>query len=156
MKVIQYLISIVLIISFVGNFSCKKKNTEPNLTDQQKQAKLLAGSWQVGNIDTRPDQVTDETVIDGLVLTFGIDGENKPTTFNSSGAPDYFTTQGSATWSFSGNSTVTISLTNVTPVTVLTINSEITETSMQISFTRTTVLRTEDLDGDYTLTMTKQ
>ena len=156
MRVIQYCISILLIISLVGNFSCKKKPSGPTLTEQQQQAQKIAGTWHVSSIDTKPSAVTDETVISGLVLIFSIDSDNNPSTFNASGAPDYFATLGSATWNFSGSSTVTISLTNVSPVTVITINPPVTETTMQISFTRTTVLRTENLDGDYTLTLTKQ
>jgi hypothetical protein len=155
MRLIQYCLSSLLIISLVGLFACPNKNNGPTLTEQQQQAEKLAGTWHVQSIDVKPDAVTDLTVLDQLVLTFGVDNDKKPTTFNATGAPDYFAPQGSATWAFSGSSTVNLLLTNVTPVTVITINSEITSTTMQISFTRTTVLRTENLDGDYTVTMTK-
>ena len=155
MRAIQYCISILLITSLACNFCCKKKPNGPNLTDQQKQAQLIAGTWHVSSIDEKPDKVTDLSVISELVLTFNIDTDNKPTSFNATGAPDFFVPQGSATWSFSGSSTVAISLTNVSPVITIQIDPPVTATTMQIGFTRITSLRTESFDGDYTLTMTK-
>jgi hypothetical protein len=154
MRLIQYCLSIILIICLAGLFACPNKNNGPTLTEQQQQAEKITGTWHVSTIDTKPSAVTDETVLNALVLTFGIDADKKPTSFSATGAPDYFTSQSSSTWSFSGSSTVTLLLTNVSPVTVININS-ISETTMKISFTRTTVLRTENLDGDYTVTMAK-
>ena len=120
---------------------------------QQKQAKLLAGTWTTTSVDQSPSGI-DPTVISNLALTFNVDADYNPTTFTAAGASEFFGTQSSSTWAFSGSSTTVVTLSNLTTsINQLQINS-ISETSLSVTFTYVTV-RTEKLDGDYKLTMSK-
>jgi hypothetical protein len=153
MKILQYFLTILILIAFIGTYSCKKKHEGPSYTDQQKQAILLEGTWTTSSVDAAPTGV-DQSAISSLTLTFNIDSDKNPTTFSSTGAPDFFTTQSSSTWDFSGTGTTIITLTNVSPITTLTVDPASTETTLKVSFTLPQ-LRTEDLHGDYSLTLTK-
>ncbi len=149
MKSLQYILSAAVIVFLAGMMSCHKKPGPNPLTDQQKQAQALSGTWTTVKVDQYPSGV-DTTVVSSLTLTFNTDTNNNPTTFSASGAPDFFTTQSSSTWAFSGTSTSVITLSNVTPVTGLQINS-LVGNSLTVKFTYVT----PRLDGDYQLTMSK-
>lgn len=153
MRSLRYLASILLIFTMIGMISCHKKTPEKKLTPQQEQAKLLAGTWTTSSVDQLPSGI-DASVVSDLVLTFNADTDYNPTTFAASGASDFFNTTSSSTWAFSGSSTTVLTLSNLTTgITQLQINS-ISETSLSITFTYVTA-RTQKLDGDYTLTLSK-
>lgn len=150
MKSLRYIFTVLVVIALTGTMSCHKKNPPPSQTDQQKKAEMLAGTWTTTSVDKLPTGV-DKSIISDLAITFNVDSDNNPTTFSASGATDFFATQSSSTWSFSGNSTSVINLSNVSPVTTITVNS-VTDTKLVIQFTYVTQ-RTMKLDGDYQLTM---
>ena len=153
MKSLRYLASMFLIFSMIGMMSCHKPKPSPSLTPQQQQAQLLAGTWTTTSVDQSPSGI-DLSVVSSLALTFNIDSDYNPTTFASSGAPDFFNSTSSSTWAFSGSSTTVITLSNLTTsIKDIQINS-LSETSLNITFTYVTA-RTQKLDGDYTLTLSK-
>ncbi len=153
MKSLRYFITLFLIVSMAGIMSCKKKPTPgPQLTDQQKQAQLLTGTWTTKKVDKVPNGI-DQSVVSSLTLTFNVDASYNPTSFSASGATDFFVTQSSSTWSWSGTGTSVISLSNTSPVTSLQINS-LDDTSLQVTFTYVSQ-RTQKLDGTYQITFNK-
>lgn len=155
MKSLRYLTTAVLILSLAGYSACKKKNPGPKgPTEQQQQAQKLAGTWNTSSVDASPTGV-DPSLINTLTMTFNVDNENNPTSFSASNAPEYFSTLSSSAWSFSGTSTTVINLSNVTPVTSFDI-TDLSGTTLKIHFTFVTPQRTQKLDGDYNLTLTKQ
>lgn len=157
MKSLRVAASLLLIFSLIGMMSCHKKTPEKQLTEQQKQAKLLAGTWTTSSVDQLPSGI-DASVISDLSFTFNVDPDYNPTTFAASGANDFFSSQSSSTWAFSGSSTTVVTLSNLTSsITQLQINS-LSETSLSVTFTYVTTsarARVEKLDGDYTLTLGK-
>jgi hypothetical protein len=152
MKIIHLFLSFLIIAGLIFNFSCKKKPKGPNYTDQQEQAMKLEGTWSISSVNSVPTGV-DEALISDLVVTFSIDADKNPSAFSSSGAPDFFITQSTSTWSFSGSTIDVIQLNNVTPVTGFRVL--VTDTSLNLTFTFSSTQRTEKLDGNYDLTLTK-
>ncbi len=154
MKKIFYIISFGIIGAMIMMGSCGGDNGDGQLTPQQEQARLLNGTWSHQNTTQSPQGV-DPTILDQLTMTFNIDGNSNPTSFSSSGAPDFFVTVGSSKWAFSGSSTTSILLTDVSPVTQLTVNS-ISQSNLTLRFTFLSGGgRIAGLDGDYTVEMTK-
>jgi len=153
MRKLFYFLSLVIIAGMAGLTNCGDGNGDEPLTPQQEQAQLLAGNWNHQNTTQSPQGV-DPTILDQLTMTFNIDANKNPTSFSSTGAPDFLATTGSSTWSFSGSSTTSLILTNVSPVSALTINS-LSASSLSISFTFTSGGRIAGLDGNYTVEMTK-
>ncbi len=155
MKSLRYFLTMIMIISLVGIMSCgKKPNSGPSLTDQQKQAQLLEGTWTADSVVSVPNGI-DPSVVSSLALTFNVDNSYNPTSFSASGAPDFFVTQSSSTWSWSSTSTTVIGLANTTPVTSLQINS-LSNGSLKLTFTYTsTSQRVQKLDGNYQITFSK-
>lgn len=152
MKNAFLIISTLLIAGFVFFANCNGGDGE-GLTAQQEQAKLLQGTWTVQSA-TVPQGV-DPAILNGGTLTFNADQNYAPTTFSSSGMPDFFSTTGSSSWSFSGQSTTQVVLAGVTPVSDFTINS-ITSNTLSISFSHPGLgARIADLGGDYTASLTK-
>ncbi|MBR9999248.1 MAG: hypothetical protein KFF73_09765 [Cyclobacteriaceae bacterium] len=153
MKKLFYFLSLGIIAGMMMMTSCKDDPDE-QLTAQQEQAQLLAGIWTQQNTTQLPQGV-DPTILDQLTFTFGIDANKNPSSFSSGGAPDFFTTSGSSEWAFSGSSTTSLILSEVSPVSELTINS-LTATSLTVSFSLTSGgVRVASLDGNYTVEMTK-
>ena len=159
MKNIYNLLS-VLLISVLVVFSNCGGDDGPSLTDQQERAKALSegGAWssEAGSV-TVPDGV-EETILDNLTLSFGVDENYDPSSFSSTGAPDFFTTTSSSTWSFSGVNNIQLS--NVDGGVNSFQTSGFTESQMTLTFTFTTPTgrsaggeRISSLDGQYTLTM---
>ena len=125
-----------------------------DLTDQQQQAQLLAGTWTQQTTSQLPNGV-DPAILDQLTLTFNVDANYNPTSFSSSGAPDFFTTSGSSKWAFSGSSTTSLILSDVSPIMDLTINS-LTANALAVSFTLSSgSLRVASLEGNYRVELTK-
>ncbi len=156
MKKLFYLLTFGIIASMFIMSGCGGDDDDdgPSLTPQQEQAQALSGTWSQQNTTQIPDGV-DPTILDQLSITFNIDGSSNPAGFSASGAGDFFTTTSSSSWSFSGSSTTSIELSNVTPVTSLTINS-LTENSLSITFTFTSgTARVAGLDGSYTVELSK-
>ncbi|MFC2126266.1 hypothetical protein ACFLU5_15840 [Bacteroidota bacterium] len=162
MRNLYSLLSVLLVSVFIVFASCGDPD-DPALTDTQERAKALSGgSWSqsTGTSVTVPDGV-DPTILDNLTLVFGADADHNPTSFSSTGAPDFFTTSSSSTWSLS--SVDAISLTNVEGgVSSITIGSGFSDTQMTLSFRFTTPAgrlaggeRISALDGDYIIEMTK-
>lgn len=153
MKKIFYLLSLGIISGMIVMASCGG-NGDGEPTPQQKQAQLLAGTWTQTNTTQFPDGVNPD-ILDALTFTFGVDTNQNPTTFSSSGAPDFFSTSGTSGWAFSGSTTTSLILSNVSPVTDLTIVS-LTENALTVRFTlSTSSLRVASLDGNYTVELTK-
>jgi hypothetical protein len=86
-------------------------------------------------------------------MTFNADQDYNPTSFSSNGIPDFFSTSGSATWSFSGQSTTQVVFSGVSPISEITINN-LSNNSLSISFSHPG-LRIADLSGAYTANLTK-
>lgn len=153
MKKLFYFLSLGIIMGMISMTGCKN-GEDGDLTDQQKQAQLLSGTWTQQTTSQLPNGV-DPTILDQLTLTFSTDANHNATSFGASGAPDFFTTSGSPKWSFSGTSTTSLILTDVSPVTDLTINS-LTANALSISFTLSSgTLRVASLDGNYRVDLTK-
>jgi hypothetical protein len=153
-KLFYFLLSLGIISGMMLMANCGGGNGDDELTPQQEQAQLLAGTWTHQSTIDLPDGV-NPTVLDNLTLTFGIDGNKNPTTFGSSGAPDFYATTSSSGWAFSGSSTTSLILSDVVPVDQLTINS-ISANSLTISFSLSSSgLRVASLDGDYRVELTK-
>jgi len=159
MRKIYYLLSVLALGTFVFFTSCND-GEEDKLTDAQERAKALSsGSWSQSTTTTVPTDV-DPTVLDNLTLTFGVDENWAPTSFSSSGAPDFFTTSSSSTWSLSGTEHISLSgVDGGVPGFQIT---GFSETEMTLSFTFTTPAgriaesgRITGLDGTYVVVVGK-
>jgi hypothetical protein len=158
MKNIYRLFSILLVSLLVVFSNCGEKE-EPITPQEQRAIDLADGAWSQSASSTVPDGV-DPTILDNLTLSFGVDDNNSPSSFSSTGAPDFFTTSSSSTWSLSG--TTSISLTDVEGgVSSMTIGS-FSDTEMVLNFTFTTPAgrlaggeRISSLDGQYSVTMSR-
>ncbi len=153
MKKLFYLLSLGIISGMMMMAGCGDGGGG-DLTAQQQQAQLLAGTWTQQTTSLLPPGVSPD-ILDALTLTFNVDSNYNPTSFSSSGAPDFFTTSGSSEWAFSGSSTTSLILSAVSPVTDLTINS-LTANSLTVSFTLSSgSLRIASLEGNYRVELTK-
>ncbi len=153
MKKLFYLLSLGIISGMVLMASCGGDG-DGDLTEQQKQAQLLAGTWTHQTTSQSPPGVSPD-ILDQLILTFNVDGNYNATSFSSSGAPDFFITSGTSKWAFSGTSTTSLILTDVSPVTDLTINS-LTANALTVSFTFVSGgARVASLEGNYRVDLTK-
>ena len=154
MKKLTYLLLFGILGGMVFFGSCGGDDDDdgPNLTPQQEQAQALSGTWNQQNTTQIPDGV-DPTILNDLSITFNIDANSNPTSFSASGADDFFITTSSSTWAFSGSSTTAIVLSNVSPVTSLTINS-VSDSQLSVTFTSAGG-RVTGLDGTYTVELTK-
>ena len=155
MKNLFLFLSVGLIFGFIFFASCGGNgNGEENLTPQQEQAKALQGTWTVQSA-TVPQGV-DPTIINGGTMTFNTDQNYDPTSFASNEMPDFFSTSGSASWAFNGQTTNQVNLSNVTPVTDFSINN-LSGNSLSISFSHPGLAggRIADLSGAYTANLTK-
>jgi hypothetical protein len=153
MKKLLFLLSLVIIAGLVGLTNCGDGNGDDPLTPQQEQAQLLAGTWTHQATALLPAGV-DPSILDQLTMTFNVDANKNPTSFSSTGAPDFFTTSGSSTWAFSGSSTTSLILSEVSPVSALTINS-LSASSLTLRFSFLSGGRIAGLDGEYIVEMTK-
>jgi len=154
MKNLFLFLSVGLIFGFIFFASCGGNgNGGDPLTDQQEQAKALQGTWTVQSA-TVPQGV-DPAIINGGTMTFNTQ-DNNPTSFASSGMPDFFSATGSASWAFNGQTINQINLSNVTPVTELSINN-LSGNSLNINFSHPGLAagRIADLSGPYTAQLTK-
>jgi hypothetical protein len=152
-KQIYFFLSLGILAGMMLMASCGNGDDD-QLTPQQEQAQLLSGTWTQQNTTNRPEGV-DPAILDDLTITFNVDGNRNPTTFSSSGAPDFFATTSSSEWAFSGSSTTSVILSDVAPVDAFTINS-LTANSLTITFTLSgSGLRVASLDGNYTVELTK-
>ena len=129
---------------------------EVTLTPQQERAQLLQGTWTVQSA-TVPQGV-DPTILNGGTMTFNTDNEHNPTSFSAAGMPDFFSTGGSSTWSFSSTIDIVV-LANVTPVSQFNINN-VSANSLSINFSHPGVVaaadaRIADLSGAYTAILSK-
>ena len=153
MKKLFLFLSLGLIAGFIFFASCGDGGGGGDLTPQQVQAKLLLGTWTVQSA-TVPQGV-DPAILNGGTMTFGADQDFNPTTFSSVGMPDFFSTSGSSAWTFSGQSTTQIVLSNVSPVGDFTINN-LSSNSLSISFSHPGLgARIADLSGAYTTILSK-
>jgi len=157
MKNLFLFLSAGLIIGFVFFASCGGNgNGEEDLTPQEEQAKTLQGTWTVQSA-TVPQGV-DPNILTGGTMTFNTDASYIPTTFGSSGMPEFFSAGGSAAWAFNASSIDQINLSDVTPVMSFTINN-LSGTSLSITFShpglRVMSGRVADLSGVYTANLTK-
>ncbi len=157
MKKLFLFLSMGLIAGFMFLASCGDKNGEDPLTPQQERAQIMRGTWTIESA-TVPQGV-DPTVLNGATMTFNTSDDYNPTSFSSSGMPDFFNAQSNASWSFNSSSTDIVVFSNVTPVSQFNINN-ITATSMSISFSHPGLTamaggRIADLSGAYTANLTK-
>ena len=153
-KQIYFFLSLGIISGIMLMASCGDDNGDDQLTPQQEKAQMLAGTWTQQSTTNSPAGV-DPTILDDLTITFNVDGNWNPTTFSSGGAPDFFATSSSSEWAFSGSSTTSVILSDVTPVDEFTISS-LTANSLTISFSLSgSGARVASLDGNYTVELTK-
>ena len=150
MKTIKPLLIISLILCLSTLFNCHR-TTPPKLTPQQEQAKLLKGTWSNASDVVVPANV-DTTILDNLTMTFNVDNNYNPTTFNVNGADNFFQVQGNATWNFYGSDISIVNFTYINPVTQINIKS-ISEHLLTISFDYAG-LRSEGI-GNYQVTLSK-
>ena len=156
MKKLFLFLSMGLIAGFMFLASCGNGDGEEELTPQQERAQLMRGTWTIESA-TVPQGV-DPTILNGATMTFNTSDEFNPTSFSSSGMPEFFNAQGNASWNF-GSSIDLVSLANVTPVSDFNINN-INASSMSISFSHPGLTamaggRVADLSGAYTANLTK-
>jgi hypothetical protein len=157
MKKLFLFLTMGLIAGFVFFASCNDDDKEDPLTPQQERAQTMSGTWTIESA-TVPQGV-DPTVLNGATMTFNTSDDNNPTSFSSSGMPDFFNAQSSASWSFNSSSIDIVVLSNVAPVSEFNINN-ITASSMSISFSHPGLSamaggRIADLSGAYTANLTK-
>lgn len=126
---------------------CRKKPKPPQQTPLQIQAEKLAGTWDNATIIDVPLYV-DTMIVKDLAMTFNIDNNHQPTAFSSSGAPDFFQTISTSTWSFSGNDSTVIIFHQVAPVKSIQI-SILNSKKLYVKFEKTSSLRPEDTNGKY-------
>lgn len=160
MRTLFVFLTMGLIAGFIFFSSCKNGNGG-DLTAQQEQAQLLQGTWTIQSA-TVPQGVQPD-ILNGGIMTFNTDQSFNPTSFSSSGIPDFFSTSGSSTWAFSGQSTNQVVLAGVSPVSEFTINN-LSGGSLSISFSHPGLVgmnlvlpgaRVADLSGAYTVSLTK-
>jgi hypothetical protein len=146
-------VALLVVTTFILT-NCGKDDAEP-LTEQQEATKELTATWGSPQIISSPVAGADGTLED-LTLTFGATADFQPGSFSASGAPDYFTSTGSSTWTWgNAGSSTEISLLNVTPVQALTVE-ELTATTLTVSFQfDNTNGRTNGI-GEYRLLLTRQ
>ena len=157
MKKLFLFLTMGLIAGFVFFASCGNGDDDPELTPQQERAQTMSGTWTIESA-TVPQGV-DPTVLNGATMTFNTSDDKNPTTFSSSGMPDFFNSQSNASWSFNSSSIDIVVLSNVAPVSEFNINN-ITASSMSISFSHPGLTamaggRIADLSGAYTANLTK-
>ena len=150
MKNATLLLSLVLLFYLSLLLACHKPKP-PVLTPQQEQAKLLKWTWSHVTDVTVPINV-DTTILDNLTMTFNVDNNYNPTTFNVNGADNFFQVQGNATWNFYGSDISIVNFTYINPVTQINIKS-ISEHLLTISFDYAG-LRSEGI-GNYQVTLSK-
>ena len=133
MKYIKSLAYVALIaLADVIMVNCKSDDPAP-LNEQQEAAKKLSVTWGAAQVLSSPVPGADGT-LENLTFTFNSTESFQPTTFSSSGAPDFFLTSGNSTWSWgTPASTAIVELSNVSPVQEFTIE-ELTETTLTFSF----------------------
>jgi len=134
MKTLYLILSLALFAGFFFFARCgdDENGNDIVLTAQQEQAKILNGTWTI-QAATVPQGV-NPAILDGGTMTFTIDHNYNPTTFSSTGVPDFFSTSDSSTWAFNGSTIDQINLFNVFPITSFTIDN-LTGDSLSISFT---------------------
>jgi len=157
MKKLFLFLSAGLILGFIFFASCGGDgNGEEPLTPQQEQARALQGTWTIQSA-TVPQGV-DPDILNGGSMTFNTNTDHNPTSFASTGMPDFFSTSGSSTWAFSGTSTELVVFSNVSPVTGITVNN-VSGNSLSISFSHpglaARIAKVTDLSGAYTAQLTK-
>lgn len=157
MKKLFLFLSIGLISGFAFFSSCNNGNGEEDLTDLQKRAQMMSGTWTIQSA-TVPQGV-DPTILNGSTMTFNTDASYAPTSFSASGMPDFFSTQSNSAWAFNSSSINIVVLSNVTPVAEFNINN-VSANSMSISFSHPGLTamaggRIADLSGAYTANLTK-
>lgn len=158
MKKLFLFLSMGLIAGFAFLASCGGDgNGEGELTPQQERAQTMQGTWTIESA-TVPQGV-DPTILNGSTMTFNTSDDYSPTSFSSSGMPEFFNAQSGATWAFSSSSIDIVVLSSVAPVSDFNINN-ISTNSMSISFSHPGLTamaggRIADLSGAYTANLTK-
>lgn len=126
-------VHILLSILIVALTNCKEEDPEIELTAQQSATRLLSVSWGSAEVVSSPVAGANGN-LSNLTLTFSAAENYQPTAFSSSGAPDYFLSDGSSTWTWETTGTISrILLSNVSPVQELTVDN-LTETTLLVSF----------------------
>ncbi len=157
MKKLFLFLSVGLIAGFAFFSSCGNGNEETDLTEQQKRAQTMSGTWTIQSA-TVPQGV-DPTILNGSTMTFNTDASYAPTSFSAAGMPDFFSTQSNSSWAFNSSSIDIVVLSSVTPVAEFNINN-VSTNSMSISFSHPGLTamvggRVADLSGAYTANLTK-
>lgn len=156
MKKLFLFLSIGLIAGFAFLASCNEEPVD-ELTPQQERAQTMQGTWTIESA-TVPQGV-DPTILNGSTMTFNTSDDYSPTSFSSSGMPEFFNAQSGASWTFSSSSMDIVVLSSVAPVSEFNINN-ISTNSMSISFSHPGLTamaggRIADLSGAYTANLTK-
>ncbi len=152
MRKLKYLFALIGIGIILFSSGCKKD--EPALTEQQEAARLLEGTWSNAQVISAP--VTGATgTLTNLVITFNVNDDLTPSTFNAIGAPEYFSS--STTWQWENVTTSTAVLVNgSSPVTYFSID-QLSATNLVITFQLNgPVGGRVDGIGEYTVGFTKQ
>lgn len=133
MKYIKSLAYVALIaLADVIMVNCKSDDPAP-LDELQQAAKKLSVTWGAAEVLSSPVAGADGT-LENLTFTFSTTASFQPTTFSSSGAPDFFLTSANSTWSWGTPGSATyVLLSNVSPIQEFAIE-ELTETTLTISF----------------------
>lgn len=158
MKKLFLFLSMGLIAGFTFFASCGgDENGDGDLTPQQERAQTMQGTWTIESA-TVPQGV-DPTILNGSTMTFNTSDDYSPTSFSSSGMPEFFNAQSGAAWAFNSTSIDIVVLSNVAPVSEFNINN-ISANSMSISFSHPGLTamaggRVADLSGAYTANLTK-
>lgn len=152
MKKIKYIIGLIAVAMIVLTSGCKKDETP--LTAQQETALLLKGVWGNAQVIDAPVPGAIGT-LNSLILTFETTNDSKPKNFSATGAPEYFPS--ATTWSWTDDTTInSLVLAGVLPITEIFIDQLSSET-LTISFALNDPVngRVKGI-GEYTVSFTKQ
>lgn len=152
MKSLKYLLGLMAVGILLLSSGCK--DDEASLTAQQEAAKLLNGVWGNAQVISSPMPGATGT-LSNLVLTFNISDDLQPSTFSAAGAPEYFPSGSTWTWT-DATAAASILLDGSLPVTELTLD-ELTATNLRVSFSLNGPIggRVNGI-GEYTISFTKQ
>lgn len=152
MNTIKLIVSLAGLCTLLLCSNCKKDDV--TLTDQQEAAKLLNGKWGNTQVISAPVSGAIGT-LENLILIFEISDDLQPSTLTASGAPEYFPS--TTTWSWTdAKAAAEILLDGSLPVTSLTLD-QLTASTLTISFSLNGPIggRVNGI-GEYTLSFTKQ
>ncbi|MEK6482030.1 hypothetical protein WJR50_31100 [Catalinimonas sp. 4WD22] len=147
---------IILLIGFFL-FSCgEEEGTTPQPdepSEQEKTADKLEGSWTLSEVQQKPENI-DVAQLQGFQLSFDVNAQKTGGAFQASSTSGLIGPEGQ--WAFVGTSITDINLTAHSG-SVGTLEISLNGNQLQLNFSTPSepLSRSQGLDGDYQLLMTK-